>query len=251
MPTIFLTPSASDHSLIYEGQTAAEAQIINQIADIVTNYLVASNIQVIRRTPTPEDIQQIINTDVFDAYISLQSSSSPINAVEGRPNPAVLYYPTSSRGEDLANLIASSLTAIYPEQYPVAALATPPVEGVDALTIPATLVELGFQGNPEYTALVAQNAEVIGRAIAFAISEYFNVLLVVPDAPVAGTINAPLGSINIRSAPSFSAPIIGVAANDAEVSVLGRYGDWFYIQYMFYQDQSYDGYVRHEFVLLK
>lgn len=250
MPTIFLTPSASDQNLIYDGQTAEEYQLVNQIADIVSSYLVASNIQVVRRSPTPEDIQQILNSDTFDAYVSLQSSSSPINAVAGEPNPAVLYYPTSSRGEDLANLIASSLTTIYPQEYPVEALAAPVIEGIGAPSMPAVLIELGFQGNPEHTALVAQNAEILGRAIAFAIAEYFNVLLVVPGEPVAGTVNAPLGSINIRSAPSFSAPIIGVAPNDATVSILGRYGDWFYIEYVFYETQAYQGYVRSEFVTL-
>ncbi len=104
-------------------------------------------------------------------------------------------------------------------------------------------MELGYHDNPTDAAWIRANINTIARNLVYSLTEYFGIPFVEPEPVQSGTVDISSGSLNIRSAPSLSAPVIASAYDGEAVEILGEWDGWYVVRY---RDQ--DGYARSEYI---
>lgn len=246
MPSLYLSPSTQEFNLFYDGE-GSEEYYMNLIADAMVPYLVASGIDFTRNTPdmTAASSIRASNEGNYDAHVALHSNASPPELAGQLQGTDVYYYPDSMRSRRLAETIAAGLKELYPDPNKVNARPTTSIGEVTRTRAPAVLIEFAYHDNPEDAEWIRNNIEELGRNVVLSLTEYFGIPFLEPEPIQTATVEVGSGNLNIRSAPSLTAPIIGKAPDGAQVFVLGRYGDWFTIRY-----NEYEGYVRGDYIVL-
>ena len=92
---------------------------------------------------------------------------------------------------------------------------------------------------------IRNHIDEIARNVVLSLTEYFKIPFVEPQPIQTATVEVSSGNLNIRSAPSLSAPVIGKAPNGAQVFVLGQYNGWYVVRY-----DQYEGYVSGDYIVL-
>lgn len=246
MPTIYLSPSTQEFNLFYDGN-GSEEYYMNLIADAMVPYLVSSGIGFTRNTPdmTAATSIRASNEAHYDAHVALHSNASPPNLSGQLQGTDVYYYPQSLRSRELADIVAAGLKDIYPNPNKVQARGSTSIGEVTRTHAPAILIEFAYHDNPTDAEWIRDNIDAIGRNVVLSLTEYFNIPFIEPEPIQTATVEVESGNLNIRSAPSLTAPIIGKAPDGAQLFVLGKYNDWYTIQY-----NQYEGYVNGNYIVL-
>lgn len=243
MPSVYLSPSTQEYNLYVTG-AGSEEEFMNQVADAMEPYLTASGISFTRNDPsqTVGNSVRASNAGSYNAHLAIHSNASPEPLAGNIQGTDVYYYQDSAAGEALAQLISANLATIYP--YPELVGITPnrslyELVNTDA---PTVLVELAYHDNYEDATWIQEHIPDIARMLALSLTQYFGLPFLLPDTVQRGVIDTEGFAVNIRSGPSYSAPVVVAAGNGAELIVTGDSGQWYVVDYngqVGYVDKQY------------
>lgn len=251
MPTIYLSPSTQEYNTYITG--GSEEYHMNQLADAMEPYLRQAGINFTRNTPgmTAASSIRASNAGNYDFHLALHSNASP-EATAGQVRGfQVYYYPGSADGERMADLFVKNFKKIYPDPGKVEKVATTSLGEVSKTRALANLVEFAYHDNPEDAEWIINNTDLIARTTVQTLAEYFGLPFEgsgntkpspAPDPsdpvppmgqipPMTGTVQLTSGNLNIRNRPSMQAAVVDSAPDNARLTVLGRWDDWYVVNY--------------------
>lgn len=254
MPTIYLSPSTQEFNNFINGGT--EEQYMNLIADAMIPYLRANGIQFSRNTPdmtAGSSIRQS-NAGNYDFHLAIHSNASGPGQEGKNRGTIVFYYPSSSNGKRAAEIIVKNFKEIYPNPELVKAVGVTNLGEVSRTKAPSNLIEVAYHDNIEDANWIKNNIDLIAQTLVKSLVEFFNMQGVpsVPSEPQngnqqpgrTGTVTLQSGYLNIRSEPSLTAPVVKMAPNGAKVTILGKTGDWYHVEYNGVRGYAASQYIR-------
>ena len=243
MPFLYLSPSTQEANEYVTG--GSEEYWMNQLADQMVPWLEASGVNVTRNSPAMTAASSIraSNAGNYDFHLALHSNAAPPNRYGQVRGTDVYYYPGSTDGLRMAEIIANNLRQIYPLPQRVRTVATTGIGEVRLTRAPSVLLELAYHDNTADANWITGNLPTIARSLAESVTEYFGLPLIAPQTPRPGTVQLGYGSLNLRAAPSTGAAIYRQIPNGATVEILGQYDGWFTVRY-----GGVIGYARSEFI---
>lgn len=220
---------------------------MNRLADAMVPYLVASGIQYVRNTPqmTAGSSIRASNQGDYDLHLALHSNASPEGSYGQTRGIIVFYYPGSSQGRQAAQIVAENLKAIYPLPNRVRAEATTTIGEVRRVRAPSVFIELGYHDNEDDATWIKNNLDSIARNIVLSLTEFFGIPFLTPVPPRNAVVDVSWGSLNIRSRPNITAPIIARAYDGARLVVINQYQNWYLVRF-----EGVVGYASQDFVTL-
>lgn len=173
MPKVYLSPSTQENEYVTGGN---EEYYMNLIVDAMVPYLKVNGIDFSRNDPGAT-IDEIINQtreQIYDLYLALRSGNMPAGTEPPMQGIHVYHYAyTPVGGERAARYIAENLKLIYP--YPDLVTIVPAdTRELRDTNAPATLVELGYRGNPEDEMWMKENINAIAKNLVQSITQYLN-----------------------------------------------------------------------------
>lgn len=111
---------------------------------------------------------------------------------------------------------------------------------------PGVLAELGYHDNPSDADWIRNNLPAIARSLARAVTEFFGLPFLEPQAPRVGVVDLNWGVLNLRAAPSTSAPIVAQCYDGAQLTVWNEYQNWFVVAW-----NGLGGYVWRDYVVVQ
>lgn len=233
MPNIFLSPSTQTGNLYVTG--GSEQYWMNQLADAMEPYLLATGIEFTRNNPNGSAVQSIrqSNSGNYDLHLALHSNAAPQGMYGQVQGSDVYYYPSSTEGKRAANVIADALKTIYPDPHLVRALGTTRIGEVRQTRAPAVLVELAYHDNNADANWITDNLDLIARTLVQALADYFGIPFRGPSSqfPRPGIVTLQYGTLNLRSGPSLDSQILASIPNGAQITLLGDAGEWYEAEY--------------------
>ena len=231
MPTLFLSPSTQEFNPYVT--TGNEEYWMNQLADRMEPYLLASGIEFVRNDPDKNAAAAIrqSNAGKYDFHLALHSNASGAGREGTQRGIDLYYYPGSADGLRMAELLAEDLKPVYPLPELVRALPSMNIGEVRRTNAPSVLAELGYHDNPEDAAWIEHNLDAIARAIVLAVTQYFGVPFVDPQGQKQGRVSVQWGRLNIRELPTTASAILTQAENGDPLTIFGREGDWYSVRY--------------------
>ena len=180
MPRIFLSPSLQESNPYVGGGN--EEYYMNLVADAMEPYLRASGIEFDRNNPTSTLSQTIAESNAgdYDLHVALHSNASPEASKGQNKGVQVYYYPTSSNGKRLADIMADDYKEIYPDPNDITVIPTTSLAEVRRTKAPAVLIETAFHDNPEDADWIRSNIDNIARSVSKSIADYLGVPFVTP-----------------------------------------------------------------------
>ncbi len=243
MPIIYLSPSTQDKNMYVSGGT--EEQYANLIADKMVPFLDASGIRYTRNTPSMTAASSIAasNAGTYDLHLAIHSNASPEGSYGKTRGSLVFYYPGSRKGQKAAEIFANNLRSIYPLPDKVRAVSTTTIGEVRRVRAPSVFLELAYHDNPDDAAWIKNNLDEIARNLVLSLTEYFQIPFLAPTPARSGTVDVNWGSLNIRSRPNLQAPILTQAPDNAALTILNQWQNWFLVDY-----QGVIGYASRDFI---
>lgn len=232
MPSIYLSPSTQEWNTYVTG--GSEEYYMNLLADALEPYLHANAIQFTRNTPdmTAATSIQASNSGNYDLHLALHSNAAPEGRYGTVRGSEAYYYPGSENGQRFADIFIENMREIYPIPDRVRAIPTTTIGEVRRTNAPSVLLEIAYHDNEEDATWIVNNIDAIAQVIARSLAEYFGTPFVWPTPARVGTVTLSNGgSLNIRSQPDTSAPIIGSAQDGDTLTIFGQIGDWYSVQY--------------------
>ncbi len=245
MPKIYLSPSTQEYNITALGNS--EEYYMNLIADAMMPYLRSSGIQVVRNTPemtAGSSITQSNNSNV-DLHVALHSNAAPESLAGQLTGTDVYYAPSSSESRRFADIVVKNLKKIYYQPEKVQARPTDFLGEVLRTRAPAVLIEFAYHDNLTDMQWIANNIEEIARNVVLSITEFFGIPFVEAQPVQIGRVNVTSGSLNIRSRPTTSSSVIIQAPKGAQLQVVGKYQNWYVVQY-----KGATGYASADFVTI-
>ena len=245
MPIIYLSPSTQENNLYVSG--GSEEYWLNRLADAMVPYLDASGIRYTRNTPDMTAASSITasNRGSYDLHLALHSNAAP----EGRYGQVrgilVFYYPGSAKGRRAAEIMAENLKRIYPIPALVRAEATTSIGEVRKVRAPAVFLELGYHDNPDDAAWVKNQLELIAQNLVSSLCQYFGIPFLTPVPERQGVVDVSWGSLNIRSRPDRTAPILARAYDGARLKIINQWQGWYLVRF-----GSVTGYASGDYITL-
>ncbi len=243
IPTIYLSPSTQEFNPYLGGGN--EEQYMNLIADAMIPYLDASGIGYVRNTPNMTAGSSIAasNRGNYDLHLAIHSNASADGSAMGTE---AYYYPYSSRGQRLAEIIANNFKMIYPYPNLVETVPTTTLGEVARTKAPSVLVEVAYHDNEEDADWIKANINNIAKNLVISLTDYFNIPFNEPiNNSGMGKVTTMGGNLNLRERPDIYSRIIGKIPNGSNISILNMTGDWYLVRY-----QGKTGYVNKYFVAL-
>ena len=166
--------------------------LIFAIADRMEPYLRASGINVTRNDPegTVGTSIRASNAGNYDFHLALHSNAAPPQSAGTVRGIDLYYYPGSTDGLRMANILADNLREIYPLPQRVRPLASTSITEIRRVRAPSVLAELGYHDNRADAEWIENNLEAIARSLALSVTEYFGVPFLTPgdefEAEAAG-----------------------------------------------------------------
>lgn len=244
MPIIYLSPSTQESNPYVTG-TGSEEYWMNRLADAMIPYLNASGIRYTRNTPDMTAASSIAqaNRGYYDFYLALHSNAAGPGSSGEIRGIIAFYYPGSTEGQRAAQIFVNNLRAIYPLPDKVVIRPTTSLGEVRFPKFPAVLLELGYHDNYEDARWIEGNIDRIAQNLVLSLTDYFDIPFIWPTTPWQGTVHAGGGTLNLRSRPSITAPVIASIPHGAQVTVYGQYEDWYVVRY-----GDYMGYAAARFI---
>lgn len=253
MPTIYLSPSTQEFNQFVTG--GSEEYWMNQITDAMIPYLQQYGIDYYRNTPdmTAGSSLRDSNSKNVDFHLAIHSNASGEAQAGRNRGVIVFYYPGSTGGQRMADLLVQNFKQIYPLPNQVSAVTTTSLGEVSRTNAPSVLLEVAFHDNVEDANWITNNIDTIARTIANSVNQYFTGTQPQTGTPQTGTappatqqpstgqtgrVTLSSGYLNIRNGPALSGEIIGMIPNGATVRITEQVGDWYRIIY-----DGIDGYV--------
>ena len=246
MPIIYLSPSTQEANMYVNG--GSEEEWMNRLADAMVPYLNASGIRYTRNTPdmTAASSIRASNAGRYDLHLALHSNASAPSNYGGTRGIIVFYYPGSSNGKRVAELMATNLKTIYPLPNQVRTEATTSIGEVRQPRAPSVFIELGYHDNEDDATWIKTHLDQIARTIVLALTEYFGIPFLNPGSPQRqGVVDVDWGYLNIRSRPSTSAPVVAKAYDGARLTILNQWQDWYLVSF-----DGTEGYANSDFITL-
>ena len=231
MPIIYLSPSTQENNFYVSGGT--EEEWMNRLADAMVPYLDASGIQYVRNTPemTAAAAIRASNEGNYDLHLALHSNAAPEGLYGQIRGIIVFYYPGSTEGRRAAEIVAENLKNIYPLPDRVRAEPTTAIGEVRRVRAPSVFIELGYHDNPDDAAWVKNNLNAIARNIVSSLCQYFGIPFLEPRPAHPAVVDVNWGSLNIRSRPSTTAPIVARAYDGARLTVINQWQGWYLVRF--------------------
>ena len=231
MPIIYLSPSTQENNFYVSGGT--EEEWMNRLADAMVPYLDASGIQYVRNTPemTAAAAIRASNEGNYDLHLALHSNAAPEGLYGQIRGIIVFYYPGSTEGRRAAEIVAENLKNIYPLPDRVRAEPTTAIGEVRRVRAPSVFIELGYHDNPDDAAWVKNNLNAIARNIVISLCQYFGIPFLEPRPDRPAVVDVNWGSLNIRSRPSTTAPIVARAYDGARLTVINQWQGWYLVRF--------------------
>lgn len=231
MPTIYLSPSTQQANPYITGGT--EEYYMNRLADAMVPYLRSSGIQYTRNTPdmTAASSIRASNAGNYDVHLALHSNAAP-DALSGQIRGTdVYFYPGSTSGRRLADLLVDNLKQVYPNPAKVRAVPTTSLGEVSRTRAPGVLIEYAYHDNVEDANWIKNNLDSIARATVRALTEYFGIPFVEPQPAQEARVNVSSGYLNIRSKPSTNSTVLARAYDGDPITILGEWQGWDVVNY--------------------
>ena len=198
MPFLFLSPSTQYFNPYIT--TGDERYWMNALADEMMPYLHASGITVTRNDPDGSAAASIrqSNAGSYDFHLALHSNASP----EARAGQArgidLYYYPGSTDGLRMANILADNLREIYPLPQRVRPLASTSITEIRRVRAPSVLAELGYHDNADDANWLTGNLDAVAQALSVGLTEYFFLPFLIPGEIRDGKVATNGSSLNLR-----------------------------------------------------
>jgi N-acetylmuramoyl-L-alanine amidase len=180
MSSVFLSPSTQEFNPYVIGGN--EELYMNQIADAMVPYLLASGIEVGRNNPD-ESLSAAIaasNAGNYDLHLALHSNSSPESLSGQLQGPDVYYYATSVKGRDAATIIANNLKWIYPDPSLVNTVPNTTLAELRRVTAPSVLVEIAYHDNYADAVWIRDNIQEIAYNLSVSVADFLDVQFMEP-----------------------------------------------------------------------
>ena len=244
MPKIYLSPSTQDWNMYVTG-SGSEEYNMNLLADALVPYLLSNGIQYQRNRPemTAGSSIREANTGEYDLYLALHSNAAPEGHYGEERGIIAFYYPGSVNGQRAAELIAQELRKIYPLPNKVTTRPTTSLGEVRQPRFPSVLLEIGYHDNYEDARWIENNIPRIAQNLVLSLTDFFDIPFIWPTDPWQASVQAGGGTLNLRSRPSMTAPVIASIPDGATVTVYGQYEDWYVVRY-----GQYMGYASSRFI---
>ncbi len=244
MPIIYLSPSTQE-SNIYVTGTGSEEYWMNRLADAMIPYLNSCGIQYRRNTPDMTAASSIhqANQDYYDFYLAIHSNAAGEGNYGNVRGIIAFYYPTSTHGQQAAQIFANNLAQIYPEPSRVITQPTTGLGEVREPRFPSVLLEIGYHDNLEDARWIEGHITEIARNLVLSLTDYFDIPFIWPRDPWEGAVHLSGGTLNLHSRPTLDAPVIAHIPNGARVTVYGSYEGWYVVHY-----GSYVGYAAAQYI---
>lgn len=232
MPSVFLSPSTQESNIYISG--GSEEYYMNLLADRMEPYLRSSGIKFVRNDPDRQFTGAIKDSNAgnYDVHLALHTNAAP-DRLKGQLRGIDVYYaPSSETSRRLATITANNLENIYPLADKSRAVPTSTLGEVLNTRATAVLAEIGYHDNAEDAAWITSSLEKIAANLVESLCDYFGIPFIPAGPSERGiVVTDPGSSVNIRKYPSLSAAVIGSAPDGAEVTVNGKYGDWYVVNY--------------------
>lgn len=243
MPTLFLSPSTQEGNPTAVGNS--EEYYMNLIADAMEPYLISNGIE-FRRNDRNDTLGQAIrdsNAGNYDLHLALHSNAAPPANAGNVKGADFYYYEPSTRSREAATVLAENYKRIYPYPELSRPLATTTLVELRRTNAPAVLAELAYHDNPTEAAWIRDNINGIARNLVEGLTEYFSIPFIEAQAPTTGIVRLNSGNLNLRARPNTEADIITTIPNGTELTVVGRWDNWYVVRY---NDRT--GYVRADYI---
>ena len=230
MPFLFLSPSTqAGNPYVTEGN---ERLWMNRIADRMEPYLRASGINVTRNDPegTVGTSIRASNAGNYDFHLALHSNAAPPQSAGTVRGIDLYYYPGSTDGLRMANILADNLREIYPLPQRVRPLASTSITEIRRVRAPSVLAELGYHDNRADAEWIENNLEAIARSLTLSVTEYFGVPFLTPGDEFEAEAAGADGYLRLRSYPEPDAEILAQLPNGTPVTVLGNFDTWYTVR---------------------
>lgn len=246
MPYLFLSPSTQEFNPYVTTQN--EEYWMNLLADRMEPYLLASGIGFTRNDPDQNAAAAIrqSNAGTYDFHLALHSNAAPPEKSGQIRGVDFYYYPSSTDGLRMAEILTEEIRKIYPLPELVQPRPTTLIGEVRRTRAPSVLAELGYHDNPEDAQWIEDNLDRIAQALVRGVCEYFGVPFVEPSPLQKGIVTVSWGSLNIRDLPDLNAAVLASAPGGAELTVYGVSGNWYSVSY-----RGIVGYASTAFVVLQ
>ena len=228
MATVFLSPSLQDFNPYITGN-GSEADFMNRLADKMIPGLLLNGIPLSRSNPNGTVADAIAKSNAYapDLHVSLHSNAAPDGMSGQLQGPEVYYYRDSDNGRRAAELIGAQLAQVYPYDETVQLI---PMDDELAELVrtkaPAVFIEVGYHDNIDDARWIENNLQTIANAINRGIADYLEIPFSDTDNAQIGRVQVTSGTLNLRSAPSTNAPILGSLQNDEIVVILRSVPNW-------------------------
>ena len=175
MPNIYLSPSLQEWNPYIDGGN--EEYYMNLIADAMEPYLNASKINFTRNSPDMTLRQAINQSNMgnYDLHLAIHSNASgEANAGRNR-GVEVYYYPTSTKGQDFAETLATNMSDLYPDPDRVKTVPTTTLGELRLTRAPASLIEVAYHDNIDDARWIRDNINNIARNLSKSVAETLGV----------------------------------------------------------------------------
>ncbi len=231
MSTVFLSPSLQEFNPYVTGN-GSEADFMNRLADEMTPGLLLNGVGLSRSDPNGAVANAIRKSNDYgpDLHVALHSNAAPDGMDGSVQGPEIYYYKDSAEGLRAAELIAAQLAQIYPFGDTVALIPTDDeLAELVRTKAPAVFIEVGYHDNPADAAWIESNLPEIANAINRGIADYLELPFSDTDGARVGRVTLESGTLNLRSAPSTNARVIGTLSNGEIVVILRSVPNWYQV----------------------
>ncbi len=231
MATVFLSPSLQAFNPYITG-SGSEADFMNALADAMIPGLLLNGILLERSDQSGSVADAIRDSNAYapDLHVALHSNAAP-DGMDGQiQGPEVYYYADSEAGRRAAELIGAQLGQVYP--YSDAVDLIPVTDELAELTrtkAPAVFVEVAYHDNTQDAQWIENNLPAIADAINRGIADYLEIPYSETDGVQLGRVTLSSGTLNLRTAPSMNAPIVGSLRDGDIVVILRTLPNWMQI----------------------
>ena len=231
MHTVFLSPSTQEWNKYVNGGNEEES--MNLIADKMEPYLTSSGITFVRNDPARNVTGAIADSNAgnYDVHFALHSNAGG-GEYAGKTRGIEIYYsPYSEFGRRLAVITANNFVNIYPLPDRITTVPTTSLAEISQTRTVSVLCEIGYHDNTDDAEWINGNREQIARSLVFSLCDYFGIPFIEAAPPRKGHVDAGGSNLNIRDLPSVKAKITGSIPDGSEITIYGRAGNWYVINY--------------------
>ncbi|MBQ5398105.1 MAG: N-acetylmuramoyl-L-alanine amidase [Ruminococcus sp.] len=180
MPNIYLSPSLQEWNPYVDGGN--EEYYMNLVADAMEPYLRASGISFTRNSPDMSLRQAINQSNMgnYDLHLAIHSNASGESSAGRNRGVEVYYYPTSEKGQDFAETLATNFSELYPNPEKVRTIPTTSLGELRLTRTPAALIEVAYHDNLDDARFIRDNINAIARNLSKSVADTLGVPFVEP-----------------------------------------------------------------------